>query len=92
MFKKSTFALVAAIAAATISAPAFAQSVDHTGTLAASYYNADGKQVMGSWTPAAQAANRGPAAQGSGLYAHAEVAAPIGQASSGYDGSIASQR
>lgn len=92
MFMKSTLALAVAIAAATVAAPAFAQSVDHTGTLAASYYDGNGKQTIGSSAPAATAGNRGLAAQTRGLYAHAEVPAPVGQAASGYDPSIASQR
>jgi hypothetical protein len=89
MFKKAIFTLVVATAAATVAAPAFAQAVDQTGTLAASHYDGTGKQMMGSWGPEATAGNttgttsgnRGLAAKTRGLYAHV----PLGQAPSGYD-------
>ena len=100
MLSKSKLALVVAVAATTLAAPAFAQAVDHTGTLFASHYGVDGKQVMGTWTPGPTASNHSPAAaQTRGLYSYARVPAPVEAApqfapgaSSGYDGSIASQR
>jgi hypothetical protein len=83
---KLTFA-AAALAAITLAAPAFAQSVDHTGTLQPSFYDGNGKQVIGSRAPqvAVQARQSRP------LYN--SVATPVvSGAASGYDPSIASQR
>ena len=97
MFKKSKFALVAAVAVMGIASPAFAQSVDHTGTLFASHYDGTGKQVVGSWAspstgsrtavPQAVANRYEQAVQGRDLYATTVVPSV-----SGYDPSIASQR
>jgi hypothetical protein len=61
---KLTFAVAAV--ALVISAPAFAQSVDHTGTLQPSYYDNTGKQVVGSWAPGNRAAK--PSVQSRPLY------------------------
>jgi hypothetical protein len=47
----ATFA-VAAFAAAGL-APAFAQSRSHYGSPLPRYYNAEGEQIWGSWTPPA---------------------------------------
>jgi hypothetical protein len=83
---KFTFA-AAALAAITLAAPAFAQSVDHTGTLQASYYDANGKQVIGARAaqPVVQMQQTRP------LYN--SVAAPVVSGpASGFDPSIASQR
>jgi hypothetical protein len=78
MFSKSKLAFIAAIVAVTFAAPALAQSVDHTGTLFASHYDENGKQVMGVWAPEAAANNRAraAAAQTRGLYSYARVPAP----------------
>ena len=94
MFSKSKLTLIAAIAATAFAAPAFAQSVDHTGTLFASYYDGNGKQVVGSWVPQAKVSNRSLAGLGRGIYSFAAVPAPApsAPAGSGYDPSIASQR
>ena len=90
-------ALIAAVAVVGIASPAFAQSVDHTGTLFASHYDTTGKQVIGSWGSqlAPQLVSRNErAVQGRGLYATtvAPFAGPVTPAVSGYDPSIASQR
>ena len=97
MFKKSKFALVAAVAMMGIASPAFAQSVDHTGTLFASHYDETGKQVVGSWaSPSTGSRTAAPQAvankyertvQERDLYATTVVPSV-----SGYDPSIASQR
>ena len=104
MFGTSKLALVVAVATIGIASPALAQSVDHTGTLAASYYDGNGKQTFGSWVPQGAtprvaaprvAANHNEhAVQGRGLYASTVTpnAAPIAPAVSGFDPSIASQR
>lgn len=93
------FALVAAVAAVGIASPAFAQSVDHTGTLFASHYDTTGKQRIGSWGPQASApqarlSQNERAVRGHGLYASTVTpyAAPVVPSVSGFDGSIASQR
>jgi hypothetical protein len=93
MLMKSKFALVAAIALASIASPAFAQSVDHTGNLFPSYYDGNGKQVLGA-APQAVASRHQPAEIGRGLYNTAAPSAVWGYspAVSGYDGSIATQR
>lgn len=93
MFSKSKLTIIAAIAATTFAAPAFAQSIDHTGTLFPSYYDASGKQVMGSWAP--QAGRTRQAGRTSGLNAFAKVPAgtqAVQAAPNGYDPSINSQR
>ena len=83
---KLTFA-AAALAAITLAAPAFAQSTDHTGTLQPSFYDGNGKQVMGSRAPQTVLQPQ----QSRPLYN--SVATPVQSgAASGYDPSIASQR
>jgi hypothetical protein len=69
-------ATVAALLAAGIASPAFAQSADHTGSQMAYYYDSTGKQMWGSWGP--QAAAQQPtrythSARRSGLHAYAAV-------------------
>lgn len=88
MFEKSKLALIAAVAAVGIASPAFAQTVDHTGTLFASYYDGTGKQVIGSWAPQVAARGHEPAVVGRGLY---NMVAPPSSVP-GYDPSAASQR
>ena len=100
MMTKSKLAFAVAAVTMSISAPAFAQTVDHTGTLQPAYYDNTGKQVVGHWASNSSAAK--PAAQTQPLYNSAQVrplynSAVIpnqssGSASSGYDPSIATQR
>ena len=77
MTNKLRIATVAALLAAGIASPAFAQSFDHTGSQMASYYDSTGKQTWGSWGPpaAAQPAThfRHVATRRSGLHAYAAV-------------------
>lgn len=47
----SKVAGAAAILAASIVSPAFAQSSDHTGSQMPYYYDSTGAQVRGSWGP-----------------------------------------
>ena len=90
MISKSKLAFVAAAFAVTFSVPAFAQAVDHTGTLQAAYYDGTGKQIVGSWAPNGSATK--PAAQVRPLYNSAVTPIEFGGGVSGYDPSIASQR
>jgi hypothetical protein len=92
MFTKSKMAFVAAAVAMTFSAPAFAQSTDHTGTLQPSYYDSTGKQIVGSWAATRRTAK--PIVQTRPLYNSAMTPNYIGggAATSGYDPSIESQR
>jgi hypothetical protein len=77
----------ASLAAITLAAPAFAQAVDHTGTLQPSFYDGNGKQVIGSRAPQTVVQVR-PSRP---LYN--SVATPVETgATSGYDPSIAGQR
>jgi ABC-type sugar transport system substrate-binding protein len=96
MISKSKLAFVAAALAATFSVPAFAQAIDHTGTLQPSYYDVSGKQIMGNGAPSGPAApNRltvKPTAQARPLYNSAVTPIEFGGGVSGYDPSIASQR
>ncbi len=87
MMNSKLMVAAAALAAITLAAPAFAQSVDHTGTLQPSFYDGSGKQVIGSrGTPTVVQAR-----QSRPLYN--SVAAPVGPGTvSGFDPSIASQR
>ncbi len=55
MTNKLKIATVAALLAAGIASPAFAQSFDHTGSQMAYYYDSTGKQTWGSWGPQAAA-------------------------------------
>ena len=78
MTNKLKIATVAALLAAGIASPAFAQSFDHTGSQMASYYDSNGKQTWGSWGPQAAAQQpavhaRHVAARRSGLHAYAAV-------------------
>jgi hypothetical protein len=95
MISKSKLPFVAALAM-TFSVPAFAQAVDHTGTLQPSYYDVSGKQVVGDWAPNHSAAPNHPAArptvQARPLYNSAVTPIEFGGGVSGYDPSIASQR
>jgi hypothetical protein len=88
MLKTSKIALIAAIAAVGIASPAFAQAVDHTGTLFASYYGTDGKQVIGTWAPQGAARQHESEVVGRGLYNSVAPIAPP----QGYDAGAASQR
>ena len=90
MISKSKLAFVAAAFAVTFSVPAFAQEIDHTGTLQAAYYDGTGKQIVGSWAPNGSATK--PAAQVRPLYNSAVPPIEFGGGVSGYDPSIASQR
>jgi hypothetical protein len=96
MFSKSKLTFVAAAFAVTFSVPAFAQAIDHTGTLQPSYYDVSGKQIMGNGAPSGPAApNRlpvKPTAQARPLYNSAVNPVGVGGGTSGYDPSIASQR
>ena len=90
MITKSKLAFVAAAFAVTFSVPAFAQAIDHTGTLQPSYYDGSGKQVMGNPAPSRPAAK--PTVQARPLYNSAVTPIEFGGGGSGYDPSIASQR
>jgi hypothetical protein len=94
MFSKSKLTLIAVIAATAFAAPAFAQSVDHTGTLFPSYYDGNSHQMLGSWAPQATAGKHVLAVQPRSIYNYAAVPAPAQAATpmSGYDPSIATQR
>jgi hypothetical protein len=89
MITKSKLAFLAAAFAVTFAAPAFAQAIDHTGTLQPSYYDGSGKQVVGSWAPNGPAAK--PTVQARPLYNSAVTPIEFGGGVSGYDPSIASQ-
>jgi hypothetical protein len=73
MINKWKIATLAALIAAGVASPAFAQSADHTGSQMPSYYDATGKQTWGSWGPQATAVSHHSAARRSGLYAFAKV-------------------
>jgi hypothetical protein len=90
MITKSKLAFAAAAVAMMFSVPAFAQAVDHTGTLQPSYYDATGKQLVGNWAPNSGAGK--PTVQARPLYNSAVTPIDFGGAASGYDPSIASQR
>jgi hypothetical protein len=99
MMTKSKLAFAAAAFAVMFSAPAFAQAVDHTGTLQPSYYDGSGKQLVGNWAPSgasskpvAQVRPLFNAAQARPLYNSAVTPIGIGGGNSGYDPSIATQR
>ena len=96
MISKSKMTFVAAAFAVTFSVPAFAQAIDHTGTLQPSYYDVSGKQIMGNWASSGPAApNRlavKPTVQARPLYNSAVTPIEFGGGVSGYDPSIASQR
>jgi hypothetical protein len=90
MITKSKLAFVAAAFALTFSAPAFAQAVDHTGTLQPAYYDGAGKQIVGSWAPSSRAAK--PTVAARPLYNSAVTPSEFSGSTSGYDPSIATQR
>lgn len=74
MINKWKIATLAALIAAGVASPAFAQSADHTGSQLPSYYDATGRQTWGSWGPQAIAiSSRHSVARRSGLYAFAMV-------------------
>lgn len=73
MTNKMKFATAAALIAAGIASPAFAQSTDHTGSQMPNYYDAAGKQNWGSWGPQATASYSHSATRRSGLNAFATV-------------------
>jgi hypothetical protein len=93
MTNKLKIATVAALLAAGIASPAFAQSADHTGSQMAYYYDSTGKQMWGSWGPQAAAQPTArfshSAARRSGLHAYAAV--PGGVAGSWTSGSLGPQ-
>jgi opacity protein-like surface antigen len=73
MTSKLKIMTAAALIAAGIASPAFAQSADHTGSQLPSYYDSVGKQAWGSWGPVTAATYDHPAARRSGLNAFAAV-------------------
>ncbi len=91
MITKSKLTFVAAAFALTFSAPAFAQAVDHTGTLQPSYYDATGKQIVGNWAPSSRAA-KPTVVEARPLYNSAVTPSEFSGSVSGYDPSIATQR
>ena len=56
MLNKSALVFMAALGAASIASPAFAQSREHEGGVLPNYYDATGQQTWGSWSPPAAAA------------------------------------
>lgn len=78
MTNKLTIATAAALIAAGIASPAFAQSTDHTGSQLPNYYDSTGKQAWGNWGPqAAPAAASYNQAPRGGLNAFAKVPARV---------------
>jgi ABC-type sugar transport system substrate-binding protein len=94
MNTKSKLTFAAAVVAMMFSAPAFAQSTDHTGTLQPSYYDNTGKQHVGDWAPSggAKSIAAKPIMQTRPLYNSAVIPSEVRGGTSGYDPSIASQR
>jgi hypothetical protein len=90
MNTKSKLTFAVAALAMTFSIPAYAQAVDHTGTLQPSYYDGTGKQLVGSWASSSTAAK--PIVQTRPLYNSAVIPSEVRGGTSGYDPSIASQR
>jgi len=82
MIKTSTLTLAAAIVAASVVSPAFAQSTNPTGSQMPHYYKSDGSQTWGSWGPQVTASGVPAATRRSGRSAFARV--PSG-ASGSYD-------
>lgn len=84
MTNKLTIAMAAALIAAGIASPVFAQSTDHTGSQLPNYYDSTGKQAWGNWgpqaTPAAASYSH-RAARRSGLNAFAQVPGGVSTAS-----------
>jgi len=54
MFRKATFVLLAATAAASLASPSFAQTQDRYGSSQPYYYDSSGSMVWGSWGPKEQ--------------------------------------
>jgi hypothetical protein len=76
MISDRKFISVAAILAASVASPAFAQSADHTGSPLPSYYESTGGKAWGSWnaqTPQAVPGIRHETMQRSGLHAYATM-------------------
>jgi hypothetical protein len=74
MMSKWKIATLAALIAAGVASPAFAQSADHTGSQLPNYYDTTGKQTWGTWGPQATAiSSRHAVARRGGLYAYARV-------------------
>ena len=94
MISFSKLTLAATLAAVVFSAPAFAQSIDHTGTLQPSHYDSNGKQLIGPWAPGSTEHTRPLGIQGRALYNYAPTSfgGSAATPSSGYDPSIATQR
>ncbi len=67
----SKVAVAAAILAASIVSPAFAQSSDHTGSQMPYYYGNTGTQVRGSWGPQDTVPRAGLATRRHALYGYA---------------------
>ena len=93
MNTKSKLTFAVAALAMTFSIPAYAQAVDHTGTLQPSYYDGTGKQLVGSWASSgAKSIAAKPIVQTRPLYNSAVIPSEVRGGTSGYDPSIASQR
>jgi hypothetical protein len=73
MSDKSKIALIAAVLAASVASPAFAQSVDHTGSQMPHYFDSSGAEIFGSWGPPAAANTGHSVMRRSGLHAYARV-------------------
>jgi hypothetical protein len=73
MINTSRITLAAALVAASIASPAFAQSADHTGSQLPHYFASNGAEIFGSWGPPPTASNGNAATQRSGASAFARV-------------------
>ena len=74
MINKWKTAAAAALMAAFIAAPAFAQSADHTGSQMPHYFDGKGVEIFGSWGPPTPVTSgRHVATRRSGLNAFAKV-------------------
>lgn len=74
MINKWKIAAMAALMTAGLAAPAaFAQSVDHTGSMMPHYFDSNGTEVFGSWAPQVVAKSRPSVTRRSGLNAFAKV-------------------
>lgn len=63
--------IAAAVFAASVVSPAFAQSADHTGSQMPYYYDNTGGQQRGSWGPQDAASNATPVMRSHTLYGYA---------------------
>jgi|HubBroStandDraft_6_1064221.scaffolds.fasta_scaffold3293948_1 hypothetical protein len=72
MLTKSKLTLFAALAAASIASPAFAQSIDRTGSMLPYHYDASGAQIRGTWAPEATIAKPRLVPVEHKLYMHAQ--------------------